>query len=65
MGTKIEGNKLIALDLNTGDTIWDPVVLPTGSFSTPAVDDGLIFVGCENFDGGSIFVFALTRKRTA
>lgn len=50
-------NKLIGLDLNTHNEIWDPIDLPAGSFSTPAVANGLIFVGCENLQGPSLFAF--------
>jgi outer membrane protein assembly factor BamB len=50
-------NKLIALDLKNGNPIWDPINLPAASLSTPAVDDGLIFVGCENIGGPSLFAY--------
>jgi len=51
-------NKLYALDLKTGELISGfPVDLPAGSLSTPAVDDGLVFVGCENMQGSSLFAF--------
>lgn len=52
-----KNNKLTVLDINSGEPIWEPVELPAWSFSTPAVDNGIIFVGCENFDGGSIYAF--------
>lgn len=50
-------NKLIALDLITGYEKWEPIDLPDASLSTPAVDNGLIFVGCENIGGPSVFAF--------
>ena len=49
-------NKLIGLDIN-GGPLWDPISLPAGSFCTPAVHNGLVYVGCENFDGKSFFAF--------
>jgi len=52
-------NKLIAIDL-TGeepDELWDPVDLPAGSFSTPAVGEGKIFVGCQNMWGKNLLAF--------
>jgi len=52
-----QNNKLIVLDLASGKQIWDPIELPSASFSTPAVDNGIIFVGCENTEGGSLFAF--------
>jgi len=53
----LSNNKLIALDITTGDEIWKPIDLPAASLSTPAVNDGLIFVGCDNIDGSSVFAF--------
>ena len=50
-------NNYYALLLNTGDPEWDSVDLPGGSFSTPAVADGLVYVGCENIQGPSFFAF--------
>lgn len=53
----LEGNnKIIALDLNDGTEIWN-ASLPAGSFSTPAVADGMVFVGCDNLMGSSLFAF--------
>jgi outer membrane protein assembly factor BamB len=51
-------NRLIGLDLDSGEPCWESdVYLPAGSFSSPAVSDGLIYVGCRNFNGSSLFVF--------
>jgi outer membrane protein assembly factor BamB len=50
-------NWLYALDLQTGDPIWNPVRLPASSYSTPAVDNGLIFVGCDNLNGPSLLCY--------
>jgi outer membrane protein assembly factor BamB len=50
-------NKLYALDINNGNEIWDPINLPAGSFSAPAVDNDIVFVGCDNIDGPSLFAF--------
>jgi len=49
-------NKIIALNLNDGTEIWN-ASLPSGSFSTPAVADGMVFVGCDNLKGKSLFAF--------
>ncbi|MFE3845704.1 PQQ-binding-like beta-propeller repeat protein, partial [Thermoplasmatota archaeon] len=46
-------NKLIALDFD-GNFKW-LYDLPAGSFSSPAVYDDVVIVGCENNDGNSIF----------
>jgi len=46
-------NKLIALDLD-GNFEWE-FDLPAGSFSSPAVYDNKVIVGCENKNGNSIF----------
>jgi len=46
-------NKLIALDFD-GNLKW-LYDLPAGSFSSPAVDNDIVIVGCENNDGNSIF----------
>ncbi|KYK21788.1 hypothetical protein AYK21_04525 [Thermoplasmatales archaeon SG8-52-2] len=51
-------NYLYALNVK-GESIWGtPISLPAGSFSTPAVSDGKIFVGCENSQGPSLFAFS-------
>jgi len=50
-------NWLYALDIHTGDPIWNPVRLPASSYSTPAVDNGLIFVGCDNLNGPSFLCY--------
>ena len=46
-------NRLIALDLE-GNWLWDKE-LPTGSFSSPAVSDDKVFVGCENTKNNSLY----------
>jgi len=54
-------NYLYALNLTNGNHAWSqigrPVELPAGSLSSPAVDDGKVFVGCENVKGSSLFAF--------
>jgi len=60
LGKLIGGNnKLITLNLADGSKIWekDYIDLPAGSFSTPAVADGKIFVGCDNLYGSNLFAF--------
>ncbi len=49
-------NKIIALNQVDGSKVWD-VDLPAGSFSTPAVADGMVYVGCDNIYGSSLFAF--------
>ena len=49
-------NKLIVLDLETGEKLWD-VNLPGGGLSTPAVDNGLVFVGCDSIMSATLFAF--------
>jgi outer membrane protein assembly factor BamB len=52
-------NNLYGYYLN-GDSAWSDkssIKLPAGSFSSPAVDDGIIFVGCENSQGPSLLAF--------
>jgi len=49
-------NKLIVLDLDTGQKLWD-VNLPGGGLSTPAIDNGLVFVGCDSIMGSTLFAF--------
>jgi len=49
-------NKLIVLNLNTGEKFWD-VDLPGGGLSTPAIDNGLVFVGCDSIMGSTLFAF--------
>jgi outer membrane protein assembly factor BamB len=50
-------NKIIAIDINTGNELWKPVILPTGSISSPAVGNGFVYVGCQNMTGASLFAF--------
>ncbi len=50
-------NKLVALDLKSGEPVWESIDLPAGSFSTPAVGDGMVFVGCDNIYGDNLFAF--------
>ncbi|MCX6667548.1 MAG: PQQ-binding-like beta-propeller repeat protein [Euryarchaeota archaeon] len=49
-------NKIIVLNLADGSLLWEND-LPAGSFSTPAVADGMVFVGCDNLYGNSLFAF--------
>lgn len=55
----LEGNnKIITLNLSDGSELWN-ASLPSGSFSTPAVADGMVFVGCDKIKGSSLFAFDL------
>lgn len=56
IGLMVFNNKLICLDIN-GGPLWNPISLPAGSFSTPAVHNGLVYVGCDNYEGKSFFAF--------
>jgi outer membrane protein assembly factor BamB len=47
-------NKAIALDLTSGDLVWE-FDLPAKSITTPAANNNTIFVGCGNKKGNSIF----------
>ncbi len=49
-------NKIIALNLADGTEQWT-VDLPAGSFSAPAVADGMVIVGCDKISGKSLFAF--------
>lgn len=49
-------NHLYAIDLTTHKPDWI-IDLPAGSLSSPAVDDGKVFVGCENVKGSSLFAY--------
>lgn len=51
-----ENNKIIALNLDDGTEIWSKE-LPGCSFSSPAVSEGMVFVGCDNMPGDSLFAF--------
>jgi outer membrane protein assembly factor BamB len=51
-----DNNFLIGLGINGGE-LWDPKSLPAASFCTPAVHNGLVYVGCMNYDGQSFFAF--------
>ncbi|RLI60574.1 MAG: hypothetical protein DRO67_08885, partial [Candidatus Asgardarchaeum californiense] len=50
-------NKLIALRLESGEALWDPVDLPAGSLSAPAIGNNMVFVGCQNMWGSSLFAY--------
>lgn len=50
-------NKIIAIDIKTGKELWEPITLPTGSISSPAVGNGFVYVGCQNMSGASLFAF--------
>ncbi|MDG6228545.1 MAG: PQQ-like beta-propeller repeat protein [Candidatus Thermoplasmatota archaeon] len=54
-------NKLICLT-DTGSKVWT-FDLPAGSFSSPAVTDTTIIVGCENLKGSSIFAVDTNGKK--
>jgi len=49
-------NKLIGIDMS-GEPLWEAKNLPAGSFSTPAVGEGKVFVGCQNMWGKNLFAF--------
>jgi len=56
----ISGNsKLIALDPEAKDTLWEPVDLPASSFSTPAIGEENVFVACQNMYGSNLFAYNL------
>jgi len=60
LGKLLKGNnKLIVLNLADGSKVWDKYYkdLPAGSFSTPVVADGKVFVGCDNLYGSNLFAF--------
>ncbi len=57
LGYKLLDNKLITLDITSGNEIWEPIDLPAGGLSTPAVDNGIIYVGCSRIEGGSAFAY--------
>ena len=58
LGNRLLNDMLFALDINTGNEIWDnPIYLPAASLSTPAVFEGAIFVGCDNLNGPSLFAY--------
>jgi outer membrane protein assembly factor BamB len=44
-----DGTRVVALDLKTGDTVWEKPIPSTISWSNAAYDDGRLFV--INFDG--------------
>ncbi|MFH1101661.1 MAG: PQQ-binding-like beta-propeller repeat protein [Methanobacteriota archaeon] len=48
-------NRLIALDGN-GNLLWDSE-LPAASFGSPAVDNGVVVVGCENTRNDSLLAY--------
>ena len=50
-------NKLIALDLSNGEPLWDSIDLPAASLSSPAIGDNMVFVGCQNMWGSSLFAY--------
>ena len=52
-----KNNKLIAIDIKTGEELWPPVKLPAASISSPAVGNGFVYVGCQNMSGASLFAF--------
>ena len=50
-------NKFIVLDLITGEPKFDPISLPAGSLSAPAIGEDMVFVGCQNIYGSSLFAY--------
>ncbi len=51
-------NYLFGFNIDDGENISGyPILLPAGSLSTPTVDDGIIFVGCENAQGPSLLAY--------
>lgn len=51
-------NRLYVLDLLSGKLVWDtPQNLPACSYSTPAVYDGRIYVGCDNINEKSLICY--------
>ena len=57
LGSRLYNNRLFALDIKTGSTIWAPKNLPSASLNAPAVDDGKIFIGLDRLDGPSLFAY--------
>lgn len=56
LGYKLElNNLLIALDINSGKVLWNPINLPAASYCKPAVNDNIIYVGCDSFKEPSFF----------
>jgi len=51
-------NEIIVLDVETGNELWSKK-LPAASFSSPAVHNKMVFVGCENINkrNGSLIAF--------
>jgi outer membrane protein assembly factor BamB len=52
-----KNNKLVAIDIKTGEELWSPIRLPAASISSPAVGNGFVYVGCQNMSGASLFAF--------
>jgi hypothetical protein len=52
-----KNNKLIALNLDDGNEIWEPKNLPSGSISSPVIGDDFIYVGCQNMYGSSLWAY--------
>lgn len=55
-------NKLLALDLNTGQKRWE-YTLPAASYSTPAVTADMILVGCSSKENTSIIALSMTGEK--
>lgn len=55
-------NKLLALDLKTGQKRWE-YTLPAPSYSTPAVSDELIIVGCSSTANESVIAVNLNGEK--
>ncbi len=55
-------NKLLALDVKTGQERWE-YTLPAPSYSTPAVSDELIVVGCSSTANESVIAVNLNGEK--
>ncbi len=55
-------NKLLALDLKTGQKRWE-YSLPAPSYSTPAVTDDMIIVACSSTDNQSVIALSRTGEK--
>jgi outer membrane protein assembly factor BamB len=55
-------NKLLALDLNTGQKRWE-YPLPAPSYSTPAVTSDMIIVACRSTSNHSVIALSLTGEK--
>ena len=56
-----QNNKLIVLDLDSGDLKWHED-LPAGSICSPAVSEDFVIVGCQKNNGPSIIAYDKSGK---